>query len=243
MGEEKGIEGDVPGVWNEWDKDDANPTRIVALANGREKEEENLEGARGGDKTGARGREIISIERRRRDIVEALTYIHARSNVHIHRAVKLARYRLPERLPPRTFGKINRIQEKPMVRQASRIPLSFASLVFSLSLFLSPSLSRPSPFTTLSSTTLPAPLAASLSLSRARAVSVFARDKERASSRVYPDDRRRWAIRVHARRPRTEIRTREGSVGTVGRYTACVRVREMPRAYDSIRARWKERAR
>lgn len=177
MGEEKGIEGDVPGVWNEWDKDDANPTRIVALANGREKEEENLEGARGGDKTGARGREIISIERRRRDIVEALTYIHARSNVHIHRAVKLARYRLPERLPPRTFGKINRIQEKPMVRQASRIPLSFASLVFSLSLFLSPSLSlflplppsRPPPFL---------PLSPRLSLARARGIRVCPRQRE-----------------------------------------------------------------
>lgn len=43
MGEEKGIEGDLPGVRNEWDKDDANPTRIVALANGREREREKRE--------------------------------------------------------------------------------------------------------------------------------------------------------------------------------------------------------
>lgn len=50
MGEEKGIERDLPGVQNVYEKDDANRTRIVALAKrGREKERENLEGRwRGG---------------------------------------------------------------------------------------------------------------------------------------------------------------------------------------------------
>lgn len=102
-------------------------------------------------------------------------------------------------------------------------PSSFPSLSFSLSLslFLPLPPSRPPSFL---------PLLPHLSRARARAVSVFARDKERASSRVYTNDRRRWAIRVHARRPRTEIRTREGSRGDGWEvHSGCTRERDAER--------------
>lgn len=65
------------------------------------------------------------------------------------------------RLPPRTFGKINRIQEKPMVRQASGA-LSSSTLIFSVFLSLSSSyslflsFSLPLAPASLSPTTLPA---------------------------------------------------------------------------------------
>jgi len=79
-------------------------------------------------------------------------------------------------LPPRTFGKINRIQEKsPMVRQASRSPLLSFSHIF-LPLSLSQSLFCRLP--------LVHPPRLSRALVRARAVSVFARATKRGRARV-----------------------------------------------------------
>lgn len=236
MGEEKGIERDLPGVQNKYEKDDANRTRIVALAKRRrEKERENLEGRWGGDKTSAREREIISVERRQRDISSKLSRTHTRLNIHIHWAVKLAHYRLPERLPPRTFGKINRIQEKPMVRQASRSPLSSASLVFSFSLFPSLSLSL-FPSATLSPITLPAPHATSLSRARARYSCLL------TTKRGYKLASIHWrSTEIGDMRARTMAKDGDKDKrGVGGEYrlgSTGVYVREAPSVSDSIRAR------
>lgn len=55
------------------------------------------------------------------DIVEAHIHMRAPSNTRASGCTlgRQARALQTARLPPRTFGKINRIQEKPMVRQAS----------------------------------------------------------------------------------------------------------------------------
>lgn len=81
------------------------------------------------------------------DIVEA--HIHIQTPYTLASGCTLsrqARALQTARLPPRTFGKINRIQEKPVVRQASGA-LSSSALIFPLFLSLSLHLflSLPSP--------------------------------------------------------------------------------------------------
>lgn len=127
------------------------------------------------------------------DIVEAHIHMRAPSNTRASGCTlgRRARALQAARLPPRTFGKINRIQEKPMVRQASGAlsspppsPFPSCSLSSSFSLFPFPSLFLSVSFqlcsASLSPTTLPASPAASLARAHA-AVSVYAaaRDKER----------------------------------------------------------------
>lgn len=102
------------------------------------------------DKTGTRERGIRSVGRRRR-YRRSPPHTHARapSNTRASGCTlgRQARALQTARLPPRTFGKINRIQEKPMVRQASGAlssppPASFpsCSLPSSFSLLPFPSL-------------------------------------------------------------------------------------------------------
>lgn len=129
------------------------------------------------------------------DIVEAHIHMRAPSNTRASGCTlgRQARALQTARLPPRTFGKINRIQEKPMVRQASGAlssppPSSFPSCSLSSSFSLLPS---PSPFPSVSfqlcsaslSAHYPSRFSRRISRARTRAVSVCAaaRDKERES--------------------------------------------------------------
>lgn len=139
------------------------------------------------------------------DIVEAHIHMRAPSNTRASGCTlgRQARALQTARLPPRTFGKINRIQEKPMVRQASGAlssppPSSFpsCSLSSSFSLLPFPSLFPSVSFqlcsASLSLTTLPASLAASLARAHARYLcSPLLAIKRGRASRVYTGDRRR----------------------------------------------------
>lgn len=164
MGEEKGTEGDVPGVWKRVGEGRRDRTRIVALANGREKEEENLERERGGDKTGARGGEIARGTKTGRCCRSSHVYVHASTYTFTgsssSRATDCQRdshYELLEK-------SIEYKKSPWCVRRVGSLspprPSSFPSLSSS------PSFSFYHP---LSSTALPAPLATSLSRARARA--------------------------------------------------------------------------
>lgn len=119
------------------EKDDASWTRNVAS-----RTSEIGEICRGGIRL-AREKEGFSRWDSEGSISSKPTHIHARVfHTHIYTRTsgctpsRQARALQTARLPPRTFGKINRIQEKPMVRQASGAlsplpPSSFPSLSLS----------------------------------------------------------------------------------------------------------------
>lgn len=132
------------------------------------------------------------------DIVEAHIHMRAPSNTRASGCTlgRQARALQTARLPPRTFGKINRIQEKPMVRQASGAlssppPSSFpsCSLSSSFSLLPFPSLFPSVSFqlcsASLSPTTLPASLAASLARAHPRYLCTPLLAIKRGRARVY----------------------------------------------------------
>jgi len=130
--------------------------------------------------------------------VRTRTPARARARVHTYTHTHRAAHHTAAGLPPRTFGKINRIQEKsPMVCQASRSPLLSFSRIFP-HLSFSPSL--------LPCLPLVHPPCLSRALTRARYPYLLVQQREGELACVHWRQRRE--VCVHARRPRTEISTR-----------------------------------
>lgn len=126
------------------------------------------------------------------DTVEVRTHTHSYTctPVHTHKCTTLE-YTEPRTtqtagLPPRTFGKINRIQEKPhgAPGESKRSLILLPHLSASLVLSFPPSVPPSRPPSSV-------PLTCSRLRARARAVSVFARAQREGESRVYTGDRQR----------------------------------------------------
>lgn len=152
------------------------------------------------------------------DIVEAHAHMrasraHTRARRRMHTEPSSALQ--TARLPPRTFGKINRIQEKPMVRQASGA-LSSSTLVFPLFLSLTRLRSRSFSFTLSLSISLPSarrPPCFSPRLSRAHAVSVFVASSDEERERLACTHWR--STEIAAMRARTTAKDGDKDEGSV----------------------------